>query len=261
MKNRVVACVMCLIALLSVGTVIYFEYYYKPVQDEKEVPKESLFVDVIDEDVINSFLKLDEDRRLYNVAKLERDIDNFNSIAMFEKLNIGFDSVKDNVYDIYESGLDVSLIEDYFKDTFNTIIYFDKEDITCECGNTIFTFDNNLNKYIVNDDHEPHDVTSIINFYTKVTNVKKKNDTYVVTYIKLWANVVDDTFTEVYSSYNDALNKTNVLYTFELEEGIRPFDTARNNFKEEYISKMPKYIFTYKYLDDNYLLDSLNYEK
>ena len=75
------------------------------------------------------FLNLYKSNHLEYVSKLESDIDNFNVLSSDTKLDIAFNALKKELNDVYASGIELKYIDDYFKNTFKDIIYFNKESI------------------------------------------------------------------------------------------------------------------------------------
>lgn len=237
-KDPVVISIISLLILLAVGSIIYFNYFYvKSTGDNKE----KIYVKVDDELVINEIEELIIDRKLYNIDKLKRNIDDFNTLSSKEKLNIAFDYVISNIDDAHENGIDVKKIEEYFDNTFKSIIYWDKLDLHVYNGE-VYKYEKEKDRYIYDEEQSSFDV-DVINSYAKIINIRNKNNIYEVTLVRLWEN--DD---KVFTSYKDALNDIN-------------FITYSKDDIDNHLNEMTKYIYTFEKIDNNYLLVSYKYKK
>lgn len=237
-KDPVVISIISLLILLAVGSIIYFNYFYvKSTGDNKE----KIYVKVDDELVINEIEELIIDRKLYNIDKLKRNIDDFNTLSSKEKLNIAFDYVISNIDDAHENGIDVKKIEEYFDNTFKSIIYWDKLDLHVYNGE-VYKYEKEKDRYIYDEEQSSFDV-DVMNSYAKIINIRNKNNIYEVTLVRLWEN--DD---KVFTSYKDALNDIN-------------FITYSKDDIDNHLNEMTKYIYTFEKIDNNYLLVSYKYKK
>jgi len=265
-KNNVIIVIVTAFVLLIASAVIYFFHFYKS-PTEKET-KDKLYVEVTDESTINELAEVIKNNKFHNIDKLERNIDNFNTIETNEKLDIGFNSVFESLNDPYSNGIDAFLIDEYFNNTFKTIIYWDKTNIHCECGKDIFLYDISQNKYVYNDKHLGHGAFVVDNYYSKIIDVKKKNNKYVVTMIKLWVGY-DSLFEPIrvgYSNYMDALYNENPLFEieFEYENDKSEIYYAVNELEdnlEKYQSQMSKYIYTFEKEENSYKLVTFKFEE
>lgn len=237
-KDPVVISIISLLILLAVGSIIYFNYFYvKSTGDNKE----KIYVKVDDELVINEIEELIIDRKLYNIDKLKRNIDDFNTLSSKEKLNIAFDYVISNIDDVHENGIDVKKIEEYFDNTFKSIIYWDKLDLHVYNGE-VYKYEKEKDRYIYDEEQSSFDV-DVINSYAKIINIRNKNNIYEVTLVRLWEN--ND---KVFTSYKDALNDINSI-------------TYSKDDIDNHLNEMTKYIYTFEKIDNNYLLVSYKYKK
>lgn len=237
-KDPVVISIISLLILLAVGSIIYFNYFYvKSTGDNKE----KIYVKVDDELVINEIEELIINRKLYNIDKLKRNIDDFNTLSSKEKLNIAFDYVISNIDDAHENGIDVKKIEEYFDNTFKSIIYWDKLDLHVYNGE-VYKYEKEKDRYIYDEEQSSFDV-DVMNSYAKIINIRNKNNIYEVTLVRLWEN--DD---KVFTSYKDALNDIN-------------FITYSKDDIDNHLNEMTKYIYTFEKIDNNYLLVSYKYKK
>ena len=237
-KDPVVISIISLLILLAVGSIIYFNYFYvKSTGDNKE----KIYVKVDDELVINDIEELIINRKLYNIDKLKRNIDDFNTLSSKEKLNIAFDYVISNIDDAHENGIDVKKIEEYFDNTFKSIIYWDKLDLHVYNGE-VYKYEKEKDRYIYDEEQSSFDV-DVMNSYAKIINIRNKNDIYEVTLVRLWEN--ND---KVFTSYKDALNDINSI-------------TYSKDDIDNHLNEMTKYIYTFEKIDNNYLLVSYKYKK
>lgn len=237
-KDPVVISIISLLILLAVGSIIYFNYFYvKSTGDNKE----KIYVKVDDELVINEIEELIIDRKLYNIDKLKRNIDDFNTLSSKEKLNIAFDYVISNIDDVHENGIDVKKIEEYFDNTFKSIIYWDKLDLHVYNGE-VYKYEKEKDIYIYDEEQSSFEV-DVINSYAKIINIRNKNNIYEVTLVRLWEN--ND---KVFTSYKDALNDINSI-------------TYSKDDIDNHLNEMTKYIYTFEKIDNNYLLVSYKYKK
>ena len=237
-KDPVVISIISLLILLAVGSIIYFNYFYvKSTGDNKE----KIYVKVDDELVINEIEELIINRKLYNIDKLKRNIDDFNTLSSKEKLNIAFDYVISNIDDAHENGIDVKKIEEYFDNTFKRIIYCDKLDLHVYNGE-VYKYEKEKDRYIYDEEQSSFDV-DVMNSYAKIINIRNKNDIYEVTLVRLWEN--ND---KVFTSYKDALNDINSI-------------TYSKDDIDNHLNEMTKYIYTFEKIDNNYLLVSYKYKK
>ena len=125
MRNncRVVSLIVVFLILsMSCGAIIYFNNYFKEGKNEEKIEK--IFVNVEDDATKELFLNLYKSNHLEYVSKLESDIDNFNVLSSDTKLDIAFNALKKELNDVYASGIELKYIDDYFKNTFKDIIYF-----------------------------------------------------------------------------------------------------------------------------------------
>ena len=237
-KDPVVISIISLLILLAVGSIIYFNYFYvKSTGDNKE----KIYVKVDDELVINEIEELIINRKLYNIDKLKRNIDDFNTLSSKEKLNIAFDYVISNIDDAHKNGIDVKKIEEYFDNTFKSIIYWDKLDLHVYNGE-VYKYEKEKDRYIYDEEQSSFDV-DVMNSYAKIINIRNKNDIYEVTLVRLWEN--ND---KVFTSYKDALNDINSI-------------TYSKDDIDNHLNEMTKYIYTFEKIDNNYLLVSYKYKK
>ena len=262
-RNNVVIVIVCALFLLGISAIIYFFFFYDKKNNNENDSKEKLFIDIKDEDVIKGFEKLIDDKKLYNIDKLDKNIDDFNTLSSKIKLNIGFYSVYENETDPHTNGIELKKIESYFKNTFKSTIYFDANDIYYDDDNELlYSYNKLTSKYEYNEKHKSHEYANTIsNIYNKVIEVKKRNNTYVITNIKLWGNKIDDSYI-IYGSYKDAINNTNELFKVKSSENIKEYskNELENNL-ELYKEKMTKYTYTFEKENDKYLLVSYKYKR
>lgn len=71
-RNNVVIVIVCALFLLGISAIIYFFFFYDKKNNNENDSKEKLFIDIKDEDVIKGFEKLIDDKKLYNIDKLDK---------------------------------------------------------------------------------------------------------------------------------------------------------------------------------------------
>lgn len=263
-RNNVV--IVILVALLFVITtaIVYFVYFNKPVEEEK---KDSIFVQVEDEKIIKELTDTIMNNNLEVIASLEKDVDNINTLSNKDKLSVAFPYVFDKTKDAYENGIDTKLFDEYYKNAFNTSIYWNKEDIDCTCDKKLFLYDKEKEKYVYNEQHLGHGVFSINPYYKKVLEVLKKNETYVIKMSYIWGYFDGLSTTNTgYPTHNDVLNNTNKLFEIDIpEEDVNDINyyalkEIENNY-DNYKDKLHTYVYTFEKVDNNYLLSSFRFEK
>ena len=255
-NNFIVICVA--IFLLVVSSLIY-NFYFKDYVDNNKVeePKESLYVDITDENIINELLNTIKVNNLKDVAAFEKNIDNINVLQPLEKIDIAYNAIKKEV----QTEITVDELDNYFKDAFKTTIYYDKSDIFCSNGEVLYQFDLATNSYIYNSLHDCENHFEIIPSYTKVLSAKKKNNIYIITVSYIWNNtLLVDT---MYETYDNALNQKDMLLAVPSEDG-NPSEEDITNFidssYENIKDKLHKYTYVFDKQDDKYLLESVKYE-
>lgn len=268
--KKIVIIILFILVLLILLIINYFINFNveENIIDEN---KDKLFITITDEETYQIFENIIDEYNLSVISSFEKNIDDFNMIDMNEKILMGFEKAKKDTIDPISNGVLVSDIEEYFKNNFKSTIYWDKEDIYCyTCGEYIYLFDVTQNKYVYNEKHLGHGLSFIDNYYTKITDIKKRNETYVVTMVNLWhySSDVNDIITTAYSSYSDALNNKNELFKIDLNNANDQIDMGiydkvinefENNFSK-YENKMHKYIYTFEKQNNKYLLVSMKYE-
>lgn len=243
--------IVLLILSMSFGAIIYFNNYFE--EEKEEEKKEKLFVNIEDDITKEMFLNIYKSNHLENISKLESDIDNFNVLSSDIKLDIVFNSLSKELNDVYASGIETKYIDDYFKNVFKDTIYYNKTSIICNiCKKELFIYDSSNNKYIYNEEHKYHEMYESVNLYTKVIDIKNKNNTYVVSYSNIWSEPISnkESSYNVYLSYNDAINKINMVSDIE----------NINSIYDVYKDKIHTYTYTFEKIDDSYKIVSFSYK-
>ena len=257
-RNNTIIVITVAIFLLLVSALIY-NFYFKDYGEynKGEEKKESLYVNIDDENIINELLNTIDVNNLKDIAAFEKNIDNINVLEPIEKINIAYNVIKKDE----QNEIDVLELDNYFKNAFKTTIYWDKSDIYCSNGEVLYKFDMSTNKYYYNVEHNCENHNEINAIYKNVVSAKKKNDTYIITVNFMWNNSIQpDT---IYKSYKDALNQKDVLLVIPSEDG-NPSNEDINNFinsnYDDIKDKLHKYTYVFEKVDDNYLLVSFKYE-
>lgn len=257
-RNNTIIVIGVAILLLLVSALIYNLYFKNYVDNNKEEEKkESLYVDITDENIINELLNTINVNNLKGVASFEKNIDNINALQPLEKIDIAYNAIKKED----QSVIGVEELDNYFKDAFKTTIYYDKSDIFCSNGEVLYQFDLATNSYVYNSLHNCENHNEVIPSYTKVLSAKKKNNIYVITVSYVWNNTLaPDT---MYETYNNALNQKDMLLAVPSEEGNPSEEDVKNFIDSSYDNikdKLHKYTYVFDKQNDKYLLESVKYE-
>lgn len=267
-KNNVVIVILVSLFLIVAAALVYF-FYFLDYPEKEEDKKESIYIKITDENVINELENTINNNMLYLLLSYDKGIDNTNAIEESKKMELAIKSVIKDIEDPYIEGINIDLIEIYFKNTFKTTMYWDKDNVICECGENLYLYDKDNNKYIYNNEHLGHGMIEVLPYYSKVIDAKKKNDTYVITLSYVW-----NMYSEVYGytktgyvSFNDALSNTNTLFDIEVPEEITDDNIDRyaiseieNNY-ELYKDKLHKVTYVFEKNNDKFLLVNLKHER
>jgi len=258
-RNNTIIVIIVAIILLLVSSLIY-NFYFKDYGEYNKgnENKENIFIDIKDENIINELLNKIDDNNLKDIASFEKDIDNINALEPIEKINVAYNAIKNK--EITE--LDPIELDNFFKNTFKTTIYWDKADIYCINGEILYKYDISSNKYIYNIEHNCENHYEISPVYKEVITAKKKNNTYVITISFIWNNSENKDI--LYQSYKDAINKENELLIIPSEDGFPSSETINTFITNSYDNikdKLNGYTFIFEYVNDNYLLSSFSFEE
>ncbi len=232
-SNNIIVIIVAIFLLLT--SYLIYHFYFKDFGEyNKQEEKESIYIDVKDEKILNDILTTIKDNNLIDIAKLEKDYESINALDNTNKLNL--------IYKVFnnKSEFTIDEINSYLNNSFLGTIYYDNMDIYCD-NNIIYKFEDN--KYIYN---EENNCNNKIDYTYKVISLKKKSNTYVITLTYLWSNLED-----YYYTYKDLLNNN---YSIKKEE-----DYLENNYNniKNYVHEYT-YIFEKKY--DKYLLSGFKYK-
>lgn len=209
----------------------------------------------------------------------EKTITSFNSLDNRSKISIALSALMAEGNDIYEEGIEVDDMEDYFKDAFYEKIKWEKEDYDCEdwCNSKLYLYDTKTNSYIYNPNHGGHGGSSTASpFYSKTIDLYKEGTTYTITKVKLWNNY-DNTYEPVpwdlYDSYDSIINKTPLKeikcpyideygqYEYKCDDvGEKERIEVFNENFDEYKDNMDKYIYTIEKVGDDFKLKTFEYK-
>ena len=263
-RTEILIVLLAAFTLFLIASFVYLSFFYEEAKKGNGI--NYVLVDSKNE-IYNDFYNLIESNRLYNIGRLEKNIIDFNNLANEEKLNFAFDYFMATKEDIYEYGVTTDRMQDYLDSIFLDKISWSKKDISCFCGIPIFIYDSVIKTYIYNADHLGHGAYGVTNYYNKVISVMKYNEYYKVTIVGLWELNYDSgpsSTNFAYDTYNNALNQTNPLFEIEAKD----YDTDyKSDLKAElidnfnnYKDKMATYTYTFKKVDDQYLLVSFEFE-
>lgn len=130
-----------------------------------------------------------------------------------ELLRVGFEMFGPTKNSAFVSTTFAGLVRTYING------YFGREDakpqdITCSCGKVIATYNSENDKYTWDDEY--HYLAHKSNVYNDVLDMYKVEDKYIVKVYKIFSDVMMNSSTteyNFYSTYNDAVNKENILFT------------------------------------------------
>lgn len=232
-SNNIIVIIVAIFLLLT--SYLIYHFYFKDFGEyNKQEEKESIYIDVKNEKILNDILTTIKDNNLIDIAKLEKDYESINALDNANKLNL--------IYKVFNNKSEITIdeINSYLNNSFLGTIYYDNMDIYCD-NNIIYKFEDN--KYIYN---EENNCNNKIDYTYKVISLKKKSNTYVITLTYLWSNLED-----YYYTYKDLLNNN---YSIKKEE-----DYLENNYNniKNYVHEYT-YIFEKKY--DKYLLSGFKYK-
>ena len=116
-RNNNIIVIFVAIFLIVISLFIY-NFYFKDYGEynKTEEKKESLYVEVTDENVINEILNTIKVNNLKDVVAFEKDIDNINILEPIEKINIAYNAIKKDE----QVEIDVIELDDYFKNSIKT---------------------------------------------------------------------------------------------------------------------------------------------
>lgn len=253
-SNIVIVMVVALLFLLISGVVYYF-FFSDYLENNKEEKKDSLYVEITDENIIKELQDIIESNNLYILAEMEKDVDNMNSLELSYKLMMAFPTINN---DKKINEVTTGEIDDYFKNTFETTMYWDNKDVYCSCGKVLYKYDLENNKYIYSIEHESHDEIRVVPYYSKVLEAKKKNDIYVIKMSYIWDKLdsSDDVVNKGFASFSDAYNEKNKL--FEIEDDTFADDFINQNY-ETVKNNLHEYTYVFDKKDDKYLLVNFDY--
>ncbi len=258
-KNIFLIIIWALILLLTAVSV-WLRYFnnsnYKPVYSK---------------DLSTTFNEVLSLNKIYNIAKLERNIDNFNKLTNDEKLDIIFHSLILYNDDAYTYGLTIDNINAYFGNTIKGKLSWDKKGIKCWCGEYLYIYDKKSDKYIYNENHLGHGLSVIDNYFSKIISIKNNGNIYEVTEVKLWYKMLDEgpsTFTNAYDTYKNAIYDTKPLFVLksvgEIDYNSNPYyyyiEKEINENFDKYENNMARYIYTFEKVNDKYLLINFKFE-
>ncbi|HOO67849.1 MAG TPA: hypothetical protein PLC53_00560 [Bacilli bacterium] len=267
-KNDITIVILSAIILLLIGLFVYLNFFHNNIANENTIEDNYIEVGNFDE-LSNTFEEILTDKELYNIAKYEESISDFNSLENEDKIEIAYNSIVDEVEDPYEEGISIDLFNNYFENTYYEDINWDKDDIYCPiCGEVLFYYDSVTDSYIYNEDHLGHGGYVVENYFSKIINIENDGDLYKVTEVKLWLYFYDvgpSTLTEGYDTYFNAKNEVYPLFILEnddyLEDNLYYYllEEITNNF-DKYKNNMATYIYTFKKANDEYLLVTFDFE-
>ncbi len=134
--------------------------------------------------------------------------------------------------------------------------YLNPEDVSCDTHGTFFSEGDDIYKYSptekiyrINPNHTGHkDVGVKVNIYNTYKDSYKENNIYTIAIYKVFSELLNSDNTNsnnYYRTYNEALSKTNLLFTSASDI---PSKMSEN------ISELKTFTYTFEKKDDNYVL-------
>lgn len=261
-RNDLVLVFISAFTLLLIGAFVYLNFFYDDNKENNYSEVENF------EEMSVTFNNLMTEDKLENVARLERNIYDFNDLTNDEKLNLAYRAIFDE--NAYTYGVKTDDIDSYFSGVFYDKITWVKDGIDCTCGKDIYIYDPDTSKYVYNPDHEGHGVSDVDNYFSKIISIEKNENFYRVTEVKLWALYLDSgpaSFNIAYDTAMDADDEDNPLFEVVIPENVSLTDNynyylekeINDNF-DKYKDKMARYIYTFKKVDNQYLLVSFEFQ-
>lgn len=261
-KNDLVLVFISAFTLLLIGAFVYLNFFY---DDNKENNYKE--VDNFSEMSV-TFNNLMTENKLDNVARLEKNIYDFNKLTNDEKLNIVYRGIFDE--NAYTYGVKVDDMNTYFEKVFYDNITWVKDGIKCTCDKDIYVYDTDTNKYIYNSNHDGHGVSDVASYFSKIIKIENNGNFYRVTEVKLWELDLDSgpaSMTLAYDTAMDADDEDNSLFEVVIPENLDISDDYNYYLKKEindnfdnYKDKMARYIYTFEKVDNKYLLVSFEFQ-
>lgn len=274
-NNVVIVTIVSLLFILS-SAIVYFVFFVDKTTNDNA--KDSIYVKVTDKDIIDELKEVIISNNLIELARYEKNIDNINTMNNSQKLNMAFNKIINDKKYNYDEKIDANQLEEYFKNNFKDMIYYNNENILCSCKEKLYIYDKKTNTYEYNIEHSEHLIYKTDPYYIKVLSVDKKNDTYIIKVTYVWSTYNIDGYTNVgYASYNDSLNRQNKLFeievpdisvnynppidsTIEINKDMYAIKEIETNY-ELYKNKLHKYTYTFIRENDIYKLLSFKFEK
>lgn len=261
------------IFLIMVGLLVF----YLVNKDWVSNPNEEKPISSVDTNIDSSYFE-DALTNRVNVSYLENGFNHVEELSNQEKLYILFYSNIDYLSNIDE--ITSEIVDDYFKNNYNTTVKH--ENIMCSMDlnetDNCYLYDEDKHIYVENFPSESVKETILgmyhnRSLYSKITEYKQENDTYILTKYELYTNPCYSNChnsTAYFSNVRDANLNENPLITTEenyTDEEIFAYNKNKlyglileNNF-EIYRESMFRNTYTFKKVDDHYILASYHITK
>lgn len=147
----------------------------------------------------------------------------------------------------------INIVEDIHKESLFKDIKFNHDNINID-NKLLWVYNKDLNIYVKNNVTKDK---NIIPIFIKLDNVKKENNSYILSYKYGLKSISDN---KIYGSYNDLINKVNPLQVDNAnnkEVLKQQLNNNYNNIKD----KLSTYNYIVEVNDNNYILKDFNINK
>lgn len=204
----------------------------------------------------------EEDKELENIKiRLE---DSFFLDLVISKNNINEINNNDLLYYLIKltesqsqfgkvDNVPINIVEDIHKESLFKDIKFNHDNINID-NKLLWVYNKDLNIYVKNNVTKDE---NIIPIFIKLDNVKKENNSYILSYKYGLKSISDN---KIYGSYNNLINKVNPLQvdnSSNKEVLKQQLNNDYNNIKD----KLSTYNYIVEVNDNNYILKDFNINK
>lgn len=261
-NSKLIMILLVLIIAIMGGYIVYSNIITKEEKEvNKNLPEVNNKVEQKEDltDVSNTLVNFLEKNHIRYITSYTKDKtftdstvnDNFTSLVL--EIASGYlDNKNTNYYDSTRK-ISGSKTKEYFKRAFN--ITLAPQDITCFADKKLlYKYDSNQDMYITTGEHEHEAISggnkTIEPDYTKVVNIEKQNDEYILTTHELYINGINSEVTA------DAAGKVKIFnldkymddeMNIDNDKIIQDYETTYQQNK----SKYPTFKYTFKKNSNN----------
>lgn len=239
-KKKNVSLIIIILVLL-VGCFIYYNFFSKKSQSNLVNNIDSgIKFQKIEKEEINTIIN----RELYILD----DKSALNEITNQEKLwlarTIYYENDKTKIFT-------PSDLENSFNGTSIYYLGIKHENISCygiKEHPALYLYDSKSNSYSENPNHGAHGIERVSRLYSKIIDIKEENNKYTVNCYNFFTISSEGTIIyNVYGSYEDATNKTNILGTIDISNTTveKAMDSFYKQNDKNFKNKVT--VYTYKF--------------